>query len=181
MGWSSPPAKRIYLVSHDGAHVFVNNLPTIMKEYVPGPLTGYQMHLLTIEDGALDDAAVSLSQACLLAEHLRLLTDSRTVRVSKGLSQAAVCYEMGKLAHTLTPLDHVFVVSDSNELRRVITIPVEENLVFVSPTKLAHVAEFERRYADVLFHSRFDARCVPVEPPPSRALSRHDEARALRL
>jgi hypothetical protein len=160
MPWASPPAKRVFLVSHDGAHVFVNNLPSIMKEYVTGSLTSYQIHLLMIEDGTADNAAVPLSQACLLAEHLRALHASQAVRVDKGLSSSAVCYQMGKLVHTLTPLDYVFVVTDSPELRKVIDIPATDNLVFISPSAIARVTDFERLHADVLFHSRFNARCA---------------------
>jgi hypothetical protein len=174
MPWSSPPVKKVYLVSHNGAHVFVSNLPAIMKEYVSGLLSDYHMHLLMIEDGTADDAAVPLSQACLLAEHMRSLHGSTVVRVGNGLSTSSVCYQMGKLSHTLTPLDYVFVVTNSPELRRVIDIPYSDNLVFVSPSEISRVTDFERRHADVLFNSCFGARRVHFARPlphPLRLLS----------
>jgi hypothetical protein len=136
-----------------------------MQEYVAGPLALYELHLIMIEDGTSDHAVVPISQACLLAEQLRAVQSSSTVRVNAGLSKSAVCYEIGKLLHTLTESDYVFVVSESNDLRLVISIPVADNLVFISPAAIAQVREFELKNADVLFNSRFEARCVSPPPP----------------
>ena len=154
MGWT---ARRVFIVSQDGAHAQLDNLPTIFAEYLKFPISEAKIILINVEDGSSTDT-ISVSHACELVKQLRLVEESNTVRVEEGLSAASLCFEFGKLTTTLTPRDHVFVVSDDPEMQHVLKIPTAENLVFVSPHAMAQTHRFELKYGAELFHNRFSAR-----------------------
>jgi len=157
--WSTT-AKKVYIVSHDGAHVFVPNLPSLMQEFLPFPLADAKVQLLQIDDGTSENETVTVNQACSVAVQLRAIQETSVVRVAAGLSHSAFCFEFGKLAATLSPKDFVFVVTDDEDIPSVLTAPVPDNLVFISPQSLRDVRIFELNHAEELFHSRFAARYV---------------------